>query len=82
MARSVRINADGSETELADVEIPWKRVRYLRDKDLSLCDWRAGKDVTLATAWKEYRQALRDLPSDNATTDDCFENWPEAPEDA
>jgi hypothetical protein len=80
MARSVRINADGSETELADVEISWERVRYLRDKELALCDWRALKDVTLATAWKDYRQALRDLPSDNATTDECFENWPTPPE--
>jgi len=79
MARSVRINADGSETELPDVEIPWKHVRYLRDKDLSLCDWRAGKDVVLSTAWKEYRQALRDLPSDNSSTDECFENWPVMP---
>lgn len=80
MARSVRINADGSETELDDVDIPWERVRYLRDKDLSLCDWRALKDVVLSTSWKEYRQALRDLPSDNATTDECFENWPTPPE--
>jgi hypothetical protein len=81
MARSVRINADGSETELADVEIPWERVRYLRDKELALCDWRALKDVVLSTAWKEYRSALRDLPSDNATTDECFENWPVAPDE-
>ena len=80
MARSVRINADGSETELADVEIPWERVRYLRDKELALCDWRALKDVVLSTAWKDYRSALRDLPSDNATTDECFENWPTPPE--
>ena len=81
MARSVRINADGSETELADVEIPWERVRYLRDKELALCDWRALKDVVLSTSWKDYRSALRDLPSDNATTDDCFENWPVAPDE-
>ena len=81
MARSVRINADGSETELADVEIPWERVRYLRDKELALCDWRALKDVVLSTAWKDYRSALRDLPSDNATTDECFENWPVAPDE-
>ena len=81
MARSVRINADGSETELADVEIPWERVRYLRDKDLALCDWRAGKDVVLSNACKEYRQALRDLPQDHATTDLCFENWPVMPDE-
>jgi len=81
MARSVRINADGSETELADVEIPWERVRYLRDKDLALCDWRAGKDVVLATTWKDYRQALRDLPQDHDEANDAADNWPEAPDE-
>jgi hypothetical protein len=38
-------------------------VRKERDAKLSACDWRASSDVTLDTAWRDYRQALRDVPS-------------------
>ena len=38
-------------------------VRAERDAKLSACDWRASSDVTLSTAWRTYRQALRDVPS-------------------
>lgn len=38
-------------------------VRKERDAKLSACDWRASSDVTLSTAWRDYRQALRDVPS-------------------
>jgi len=38
-------------------------VREKRDAKLAACDWRASSDVTLSTAWRTYRQALRDVPS-------------------
>ena len=38
-------------------------VRRERDAKLAACDWRASSDVTLSTAWRTYRQALRDVPS-------------------
>tara|TARA_R100000426_G_scaffold2575_1_gene4240 strand:+ start:732 stop:1091 length:360 start_codon:yes stop_codon:yes gene_type:complete len=38
-------------------------LREERDKKLAACDWRASSDLTLATSWKTYRQALRDLPA-------------------
>lgn len=38
-------------------------VREERDAKLAACDWRASSDVTLSTAWRTYRQALRDVPS-------------------
>ena len=38
-------------------------LRVERDKLLAACDWRASSDLTLATAWKTYRQSLRDLPA-------------------
>jgi len=38
-------------------------VRAERDAKLAACDWRASSDVTLSTAWRDYRQALRDVPS-------------------
>lgn len=38
-------------------------VRKERDAKLAACDWRASSDVTLSTAWRTYRQALRDVPA-------------------
>ena len=38
-------------------------VRNERDAKLAACDWRASSDLTLSTAWRDYRQALRDVPS-------------------
>ena len=61
--------------------VEWDEVRRLRDLDLERCDWRAGKDVVLATAWKDYRQALRDLPQEHATANDACDNWPVMPDE-
>ena len=38
-------------------------LRIERDKRIANTDWRASSDLTLADAWKTYRQALRDLPA-------------------
>ena len=38
-------------------------LRVERDRLLALTDWRASSDLTLSTAWKTYRQSLRDLPA-------------------
>ena len=67
------------EETFRDVE--WDEVRRLRDLDLERCDWRAGKDVVLATAWKDYRQALRDLPQVHDTANDACDAWPVAPDE-
>ena len=40
-----------------------KLLREERDKRIAKTDWRAGSDLTLASAWSTYRQALRDLPA-------------------
>ncbi len=54
----------------------WARVRIERNSKLSLTDWRASSDLTISDAWKTYRQALRDVPTqsdpDNIT-------WPTEP---
>ena len=39
------------------------QVREERDDKLAVCDWRASSDVTMSDAWRDYRQALRDVPS-------------------
>ena len=38
-------------------------LRIERDKRIAKTDWRASSDLTLASAWSTYRQALRDLPA-------------------
>ena len=42
---------------------PMRLLRLERDRLLTACDWRASSDLTLSTAWKTYRQSLRDLPA-------------------
>ena len=62
------------------VEVDWIQVRRERDAALKDSDWRAGKDVVLSTAWRDFRQALRDLPQDHAEANDAADAWPTPPE--
>ena len=52
--------------ELNDAE-PMRLLRIERDQKLASCDWRIvmAKETgsNIPTAWKTYRQALRDLPA-------------------
>jgi hypothetical protein len=59
-----------AQHENAD-EVPaeyfFERFRNWRNAELTLCDWTQLADSTAdKTAWATYRQALRDLPSQNA----------------
>ena len=47
----------------SETEIKWRLIRTQRDEKLRETDWRASSDLTLSDAWKNYRQALRDVPS-------------------
>ncbi len=69
--QSVQFSAD-EETARDAEEAAWAaganaraaaQVREDRDAKLAATDWRASSDVTLSTAWRDYRQALRDVPS-------------------
>ena len=42
---------------------PMRLLRVERNRLLATTDWRASSDLTLSTAWKTYRQSLRDLPA-------------------
>ena len=53
---------DAEVTKLNNAE-PMKLLRVERNNRLAACDWRANSDLTLSTAWKTYRQSLRDLPA-------------------
>jgi len=62
-------------------DVTWTHVRSERDRALDESDWRAVKDRVLPTAWKEYRQALRDLPQVHDTANDAADAWPVMPDD-
>ena len=45
----------------------WEQIRLWRASKLAQCDWTQVADSTAdKTAWATYRQALRDLPKQNA----------------
>ncbi len=76
------INAKFQELKAA---YPMKLLREQRNIKLSETDWWAGKDVTMSQARKDYRQALRDLPSTAEPQLDAEGNltnvtWPTKPE--
>mgnify|MGYP003114370394 CR=1 FL=1 len=63
---------DSSQTKPTETEInskiaaldsaeAMKLLRKERDTRIAKTDWRASSDLTLADAWKTYRQALRDI---------------------
>jgi len=65
---------DSSQTKPTETEVNSKissldaaeamrLLRIERDARIAKTDWRASSDITLADAWKTYRQALRDLPA-------------------
>jgi len=73
------ITTDGGEPVFFDVD--WDHVRSVRNDELERSDWRALKDVVLSNPWKEYRQALRDLPQNFESANDAADNWPVKPDD-
>ena len=72
------ITTDGGEPVWFDVD--WDHVRSVRNDELDKSDWRAVKDRVLPNAWKDYRQALRDLPQDYESANDAADNFPQRPE--
>ena len=47
-------------------EQKWEQIRLWRAIELAQCDWTQAADSPVnKTAWKTYRQALRDLPTQN-----------------
>jgi len=47
--------------------LPMAVLRQMRDEKIAESDWMAGSDVTMSSAWKTYRQALRDMPANNTS---------------
>ena len=63
------VNSKISELDNAE---PMRLLRIERDARIVQTDWRASSDLTLADAWKTYRQALRDLPASATPKLDSF----------
>ena len=57
------LNNKVSEMNAAE---PMRLLREERNKRLAETDWMANSDVTMSDAWKNYRQALRDLPASSS----------------
>ena len=58
----------------------WAKLRAERNAKLTESDYMGNSDVTMSSAWKTYRQELRDLPSKyNDTTVQETITWPEEP---
>ena len=68
-----------------DAAEPMKLLREERDKRIAKTDWRASSDLTLADAWKTYRQALRDITTQTPKLGSDYEldltsvTWPTEP---
>lgn len=54
-----------------------KNVRATRDQKLASTDWRFRSDLTPSQEWKDYCQALRDVPSQEGFPWDI--TWPVEP---
>ena len=59
--------AENAPTSIAHLQAP--AMRKLRDQLLAETDWTASSDLKMSDGMKAYRQALRDVPSQ--------ENFPE-----
>ena len=53
-------------TTLINAE-PMTELRRQRDLLIAESDWMSNSDVTMSSAWKTYRQALRDMPKNNTS---------------
>jgi len=82
LSRVRHTHRPGQDVLVEEIHYTWEDVRFQRNIELERTDWRAVKDRTMSQAWKDFRQALRDLPGNHTEADDAADHWPEAPEDA
>ena len=74
-----------SKISALDNAEPMRLLRIERDTRIAKTDWRASSDLTLASAWKTYRQALRDITTQTPKLGSDYEldltsiTWPTEP---
>ncbi len=69
--------SNGTFTKASEI-VTWDDIRLQRNVLLAETDWRFRSDMTPSQAWKDYCQALRDIPSTFAHPKDVV--WPVKPE--
>ena len=75
-AYNCKVETCTEEEKNAAIASQWQNIRQDRDERLKETDWRATSDRTLTDNWRDYRQALRDVP----TQADPFNiTWPNPP---
>ena len=75
-AYDCKVETCSEEEKNAAIASQWQNIRQDRDEKLKETDWRASSDLTLSDAWKNYRQALRDI----TTQESPFSiTWPTEP---
>jgi len=75
-AYDCKVETCTEEEKNAAIASQWSNIREERDERLKETDWRATSDRTLTDNWRDYRQALRDVP----TQADPFNiTWPNPP---
>ena len=75
-AYDCKVEATTTDERTTLINNQWSNIREERDEKLKETDWRASSDLTLSDAWKNYRQALRDVPSQS---DPFAITWPTEP---
>ena len=76
-AKKKTLTADNSSLASDVLADKWASIRSKRDKLLAESDYMGNSDVTMSSAWKTYRKALRDLPASESDPDDI--TWPTEP---
>jgi len=73
---TVKVESTTTEEQTILKNNQWQNVRQERNMLLKETDWRASSDLTLSDDWKNYRQALRDVPTQS---DPYNIAWPTEP---
>ena len=58
-------------------DVTWEEVRERRNRELKNSDWRFMSDRSPSQEWIDYRQFLRDLPSNFESSNDAADAWNE-----
>ncbi len=58
-------------------DVTWEEVRERRNRELKNSDWRFMSDQSPSQEWVDYRQFLRDLPSNFESSNDAADAWNE-----
>lgn len=73
--KQYKTNHKGELIESKLIDFTWEEVRERRDSELKSSDWRFMSDQTPSQDWIDYRQFLRDLPSNFESSNDAADAW-------